>query len=398
MLMPIFGLIQIIASRVIIGLIALFTAFGLGTVSNPPARSALEETTAPIIQEVAPVTEEVPILPDTVIPETPKMGGGTVIETEQKADTPPSPAIQEETTVTSTSPAPTAVSEIPLSFSYINTETAKALVNILCMQRAAGAVTPITGSGVVIDSRGIVITNAHVAQYFLLKDYPVKDGLECILRTGSPARAIYTAELLYLPPIWISLHAHDIVNTEPKGTGEHDYAFLRITGRTDPSASLPGTFPFVPFDINDIELEVGDDVLAAAYPAGFLSGITIQKDLYTVSSIATIAERFTFVENTVDLISIGGTVVSQGGSSGGAAVSDKNMLVGIIVTSTKADTTAERDLRAITLGHINRSLSQYANTTIDGLLFGDLTLKAKLFNLSTASALTKHLEEYLDRR
>ena len=60
-------------------------------------------------------------------------------------------------------------------------------------------------------------------------------------------------------------------------------------------------------------------------------------------------------------------------------VSDKNKLIGIIVTSTKADTTAERDLRAITIGYINRALMENAKTTIEGLLFGNLSLKAALF-------------------
>lgn len=394
--MPLFGLVQIIASRVIIGLIALFTAFGLGTVSNPPARAIPEDTTAPIIEEIAPVTEVVPILPDAVIPEKIEPNRPTAIEKENESP-PPADVVEEEIAVTTTESALIPASEIPLSFSYINTETAKALVNVLCTQHAAGTTSQITGSGVIIDSRGVIITNAHVAQYFLLKDYPTKDGVECILRTGSPARAMYTAELFYLPPIWISLHAKDITNTEPKGTGEHDYAFLRITGRTDPSANLPVIFPYVPIDTDDVALETGESVLAAAYPAGFLGSATIQKDLYAVSSIATIAERFTFTDNLVDLISIGGTIVSQGGSSGGAAVSHKNKLVGIIVTSTKADTTAERDLRAITLGHVNRSLAQHANTTIEGLLFGDITLKAKLFNLGTAPALTKLLEQYLNQ-
>lgn len=396
--MPLFGLIQLIASRIIILIIASFTALGLGSISNSPSNIATQETTTSVVEEITPVGDAVPILPDNSVPKKEQIeaNGEEVIEGKSVL-TPPPLAPEEEVVATPTTPAPTAVSDVPLSFSHINTETAKALVNILCSQRAAGAATPITGSGVIIDSRGVIITNAHVAQYFLLKDYPVKDALECIIRTGSPARAMYTAELLYLPPVWVELHAHDIKNTEPKGTGEHDYAFLRITGRTDPNASLPGTFPYVLVDIDDGALETGESALAAAYPAGFLGGVTIQKDLYAISSIATIAERFTFTENLVDLISIGGTVVSQGGSSGGAAVSPKNMLVGIIVTSTKADTTAERDLRAITLGHVNRSLLQYENKTIEGLLFGDLTLKAKLFNLGTAPALTKLLEQYLNQ-
>ena len=31
----------------------------------------------------------------------------------------------------------------------------------------------ISGSGVIIDSRGVILTNAHLAEYFLLKDYKI---------------------------------------------------------------------------------------------------------------------------------------------------------------------------------------------------------------------------------
>ena len=284
-----------------------------------------------------------------------------------------------------------------LSLSQINTETSKALVNVFCSQNVVGAANPITGSGVIIDPRGVVITNAHVAQFFLLKNYPIENSLKCILRVGSPARAMYTAELLYISPEWINLHAKDITNSKPKGTGEHDYAFLRITGRTDPNAKLPTTFPYISIDTNSRDIKTGNKVLVAAYPAGFLGSISIQRDLYSVSSVATVGQRFTFLANTIDLFSIGGTVVSQGGSSGGAIVSNENKLIGIIVTSTKADTTAERDMRAVTLGYINRALTKNATTTIDGLLLGNITLKAKLFNLSTAPILTNLLLEKLTK-
>jgi len=385
--MPIFTLIQTVVSRIIIGVVALLTALGLGTVSNSPTNTVFDEKPIQKIEETIIPAEETEVLPqDTTFPKD------TTTEKKTEEVIPTSPPIEKTEVPVD---HPTTDTPMPLSFSQINTKTAKALVNVLCSQNVASAVNPITGSGVIIDPRGIVITNAHVAQFFLLKDYPVENGLQCILRTGSPARNKYTAELLYISPEWVSLHASDITNSEPKGTGEYDYAFLRITGRTDPNAELPTTFPFIPIDINDHNITTGDQVLAAAYPAGFLGGVSIQRDLYSVSSVATVGERFTFLENTIDLFSIGGTVVSQGGSSGGAVVSSENNLVGIIVTSTQADTTAERDLRAITTGHINRALAQNANTTIEGLLFGDIVLNAKLFNLSSAPLLTNIFLPYL---
>ncbi|NQV93284.1 trypsin-like peptidase domain-containing protein [Candidatus Kaiserbacteria bacterium] len=392
--MPIFALIQIIAARAVIAIVALLTAFGIGSVSDAPSHLSVNEEPDIKVEEIMIPAEETQVLPLETIVSKPKeeiISPNTEEYPEEVV--PDTPAAEEVILPEVNLPEPEA--PLPLSFSQINTETAAALVNVLCSQNIAGAVNPITGSGVIVDPRGVVITNAHVAQFFLLEDYPIENSLECILRTGSPARNMYTAELLYISPEWVNLHANDIKNSEPKGTGEHDYAFLRITGRTDPDASLPSTFPFIPLDTNDINIKTGNQVLAAAYPAGFLGGVSIQKDLYSVSSIANVGERFTFLENTIDLFSIGGTVVSQGGSSGGAVVSGENKLIGIIVTSTNADTTAERDLRAITLSYINRALMQNANSTVEGLLFGDITLKAKLFNLSTAPALSNLFLPYL---
>ena len=55
---------------------------------------------------------------------------------------------------------------IQVSFSKINEVTRDAIVNIFCTTKSGGSFKPITGSGVVIDKRGIILTNAHVAQYF----------------------------------------------------------------------------------------------------------------------------------------------------------------------------------------------------------------------------------------
>src|SRR3989344_526648 len=178
---------------------------------------------------------------------------------------------------------------------------------------------PISASGTIIDPRGVILTNAHVAQYFLLRNYPRKDYVECVVRTGSPARALYVAELLYLPPVWVTDNASDIALPHPTGTGENDYAFLLITGRTDPSASLPASFPYLP--AHDANPKRGDPIFLAAYPAGFLSGINIEIALYLSSAYATVQELYVFDadDQWIDLFSIPGTIESDGRASGAAA-------------------------------------------------------------------------------
>ena len=165
------------------------------------------------------------------------------------------------------------------------------------------------------------------------------------------------------------------------GTGEHDYAFLIVTSTTN-NTPVPAAFPALP--MTAAEPDVGDTMLLAAYPAGFLDGITIEKNLYPSSAYAAVTKLFTFGEGyDVDLVSVGGTVVSQGGSSGGAVVRQSGKLSGLISTATPANTTAERDLRAITLAHIDRSLATHGAGGIVSLLSKNLTEAAAEFASTT---------------
>ena len=89
----------------------------------------------------------------------------------------------------------------------------------------------------------------------------------------------------------------------------------------------------------------GDEVLLAGYPAGFLESATIQKGLYITSSFTTVENLFTFKDpKKVDLVSVGGTVVSQSGASGGTVVRQRDgALLAVIATASDAANTASRD-------------------------------------------------------
>lgn len=276
--------------------------------------------------------------------------------------------------------------------------TTQTLVNILCTTRYGGLLKPTTGSGIIIDERGVILTNAHVAQYFLLKNYPSKNNVECVIRTGSPAKPLYTAKLLHISEPWIKDNANSITSSNPMGTGENDFAFLLISGRTNRTASLPSSFSFIPPDISEIHIKIGNKILIASYPAGFLSGISIQKDLYAVTTITNIKDIFTFGNNTLDLLSLGGSIAAQKGSSGGAVVNEEQKIIGLIVTSSEADSTDDRELRAITLSHIDRSLKKNSGFGLEVLLFGDLNSKVGIFNLVNAPALTKLLTDELNKQ
>lgn len=276
----------------------------------------------------------------------------------------------------------------------VNDRVRAALVNILCTSDRAGS-DSISGSGVIIDPRGVILTNAHVAQFFLLKDYPEPNTVSCIVRTGSPAYPRYTAELMFLPPSWIRDNARKITQETPTGTGERDYALLRITGGVSSSITLPPKFPFLLTAIN--APDIGTDVLQAGYAAGFLGSITIQSDLYASSAWTKIRDVFTFNANTVDLLSLGGSIVAQGGSSGGPVVNQDGVLVGVIVTNSGTGDTSTRDLHALATAYIVRDFESERGKSIQQALSADLGQEVDIFNRVYFSNLKAQLVAELEK-
>src|SRR3989344_2950501 len=123
----------------------------------------------------------------------------------------PAPAPQESTT---TPRAPVALpptlatvqaASLPAGPTVAELEAAAAtlraaLVNIICTAPQGSGIHSISASGIIVSPSGYVLTNAHVAEYFLLSGR----GISCTLRTGDPARVAYKAELAYLPAKWMS--------------------------------------------------------------------------------------------------------------------------------------------------------------------------------------------------
>lgn len=259
----------------------------------------------------------------------------------------------------------------------VNDRVRNALVNILCSSDTLGSGS-ISGSGIIIDPRGVILTNAHVAQFFLLKDYPTAGAVKCVIRTGSPAYPRYTAELMFLPPTWVRDNARKLVQEVPTGTGERDYALVRITGGLSSSITLPQQFPFLL--VSTTPPDIGNDVLQAGYAAGFLGGVTIQSDLYASSAWTKIRDVFTFNANTIDLVSLGGSIVAQGGSSGGPVVNTDGVLVGVIVTNTGTGDTSTRDLHALSSSYIVRDFESERGKSLAQTLSADPAQEVSIYN------------------
>jgi S1-C subfamily serine protease len=306
---------------------------------------------------------------------------------------PSSTAIQPEDPIAETLVAPVTPISIPrLSTSIIDTQTRGAVVHLLCTTRSSRSIRITTGSGVIIDPRGIVLTNAHVSQFWLLPEESQLGRTECRVRATIPIDREYRAEVLHFPTAWITAHAKNIDNKNPKGTGENDYALLRITKPVNATYVFPPVFPFVTYSVSDERIDEGDNILIAAYPATKDADSTSDlNSLSIVSTTARVESIFTFERTTLDLISLGASALSFKGSSGGAVMNDDNQLIGIITTSTDGASAMERELRAITLAHINRSLFAHTGESLAGLLSGNLETKAATFNTSVAPSLTEAL-------
>ena len=285
-----------------------------------------------------------------------------------------------------------------ISEADLNTEARAALVNIFCTTKEGSVLNSITGSGVMIDRRGIILTNAHIAQFFLLKDYKYEGHTNCLIRTGAPAQPAFKAEPIYISLPWIEKNAHTLVEENPKGTGEDDFALLRITESVGSGITIPSIFAYMTPDMNESTLIAGGPILLAAYPAGFLDGATVQKDLWPASAISTIKEIFTFATDTLDLLSTGGSVVAQKGSSGGGVFSmATGKLIGIVVTSSDEGSTGDRDLRAITLSHINRSMFGDTGMDLNAFLSGDIAERQKNFQETRAVIMRQILFDVLNK-
>ena len=243
-----------------------------------------------------------------------------------------------------------------------------ALVNILCYASAGGPLHSISGSGVIIDSKGIILTNAHVAQYFLLADR----GVSCTIRTGSPAADAYDAALAYFPAAWADANASVLTEAAPAGTGEHDYALLAVT-KSATGAPLPAVFPSVP--LAAAPLEAGAPVVIASYGAQFLETNQIQSALFPTLVFGSVKDVYTFGTNTIDVLALGGSAAAQEGSSGGGVADARGALAGTITTSTVSGSTATRSLDAITASYIRADYASQTGSALD-LLLGESTTTA----------------------
>tara|TARA_B100000508_G_scaffold5082_1_gene4026 strand:+ start:117 stop:1211 length:1095 start_codon:yes stop_codon:yes gene_type:complete len=262
-----------------------------------------------------------------------------------------------------------------------------AIVNIFCTFRTDEYIRTTTGTGFFIDPDGVILTNAHVAQFLLFEETDELGETECMVRAGNPAAPKYYAELLYISPAWVLDNASVMHDAVPMGTGERDYALLFVSEHVD-NSPLPARFPSLSFDTDLLPISTRNDaVVAAGYPAGELLSQGPSAKLVPVKADTTVSELYTFGSNYADVFSIRGSAVGAEGASGGPVLNESGDVIGMIVTRGDDTVDGAGSLRAITLSHIGRTIEEETGFTLGENTGGNLPFRAEIF----ASTMTPFL-------
>lgn len=286
---------------------------------------------------------------------------------------------------------------VPVSDEDVRARIEGALVNIFCEYTTDRYTRTTTGTGFFITENGVILTNAHVAQFLLLEGLPGANGeTECIVRSGNPATPQYQAELLFISPSWVFNNAKLITEEHPQGTGEYDYALLYVTSSlTD--TPLPTTYTALPIHTELLSKKFeNSSVLTAGYPAEKLLREGPRASLTPKVERTSIEELYTFESNYADIFSVTESSVGEQGASGGPIFHEGTGAIGLIVTKGNTVIEGANSLRALTLSYINRTILEETGFDLINNAGGDLPYRGKVFKDILAPHLTDLLVNELN--
>lgn len=306
---------------------------GITTLNNAATGTSYDQLPLSPSDNGNPTSGASPLVPDT---NSGPNAQGT--ESNTTSSTPPttSPSSTKTAIPSTTSTQPSVTQPVTQSsgglaspFNTILNDSEDAVVNILCTSQSGNLISVSTGSGVIIDPRGIILTNSHVAQDLLFTDPsqpPVKD---CTVRQGHVFSSLYKVSVLYIPLSWAQANKGIDENQIPQGTGQGDYALLAIT-KSATGGLLPSSFPYIS-PVTSYRNPLGENVLAIGYPAESIQG-SLQARVPEKSALTSIANIFTLDGSGADILQTSPNIVAQRGASGGALVDKNDGLIGLIVS------------------------------------------------------------------
>lgn len=182
----------------------------------------------------------------------------------------------------------------------------RSVVQVVALKRSwVGNYSPAwTGSGTMVDSRGLVLTNCHVANPRAMgMPAPAADVIAIAVtnRTDEPPALTYLCELVVYSP-------------------ELDLAVLRIVADINGNRLNNLNVPYIPLSNSD-ELELGDTLSIFGYPG--IGGKTITFTSGAVSGFTSeegVQARRAWIKTDATI---------AGGNSGGTAVNENGELVGV---------------------------------------------------------------------
>ncbi len=204
----------------------------------------------------------------------------------------------DSTTTTTTAPATTTTLDGRVG---PGTESvATATVQILQLDSSSGNLEPgcFSGSGTIISSDGLILTNAHVVEVDQLCPYDTI-GVAVLGRSDEPPELLYIADLLVLDSAL-------------------DLAVVRIAADLD-GAAVTVDLPFMALG-DSASVDLGDQLRVLGYPG--IGGDTITLTSGTVSG-------FTEERDITGRAWIKTDATISGGNSGGSAVDSDGNLVGV---------------------------------------------------------------------
>ena len=248
----------------------------------------------------------------------------------------------------------------------INTEgSIDSVVNIRCEKKVGNSLKVITGSGVLINETGLILTAAHVAAPV----YARENGgtYKCFSRVKDPATGNYPIKLVFIDKNWINKYYYEFDKTHTE-TGEFDIALLQIDNSKEIKDTDIALLNGQSHSSLSISVpKIGDSILIESYPADDYGKYGVFMVLPRKTEVGSIGQLFNFNNDgssTFDLIETEPSSLGQSGASGGGIFNDQGQLIGIISNSVTSNILLKNKIRALSIKYIDKEIKNLTGKSL----------------------------------